>query len=1136
MEGHQATMHHKALTAGHILENGVVQGRGGHDNVPRSGPSNQSIREPASPFLSTPSGRSSPLASRGNDSECREITLDVSANSVMPVSGNDSAGTLQERMMGKQLSSFGHAVIPNLPSQIAPVGASPSVGKDHRKLVAAHAITEFKFVSSSDDDVKRRFDYHAVDGVLHRSSFGKCIGMKEGEFAVNLFDTLARRRNICSECIDKAQLLEFWDQISNDSLQTFIDMMDKDGDGRITMEELREIIAVSSSANKLYRVGKKAEEYARLIMEELDPDNLGYIEPYMLKLLLDGSVSASHMGTWGMSAPRASRDNHHGTTEVANDSATMIVGTREHAIIRNAASQVEQVWQEFRRLGAISNHLGNSEHIDRSKLGTAHALKALQSMSRTTRPVVEKLFNELSPNGLLHRSKFGLCIGVKEQDYADNLFDALARRCNIGADYINKAELLELWDQISDQRFDSRLQIFIDMMENSPDGRITEDEVKEIVILSSLGKELSGIQKNIEQEAHGNEMSEIPNNPEEYARVIMEELDPNNLGYIKPYDLQMKMMQAQGQSVGIGTANNGDVGQMNRRLLQTVDRRWYKRAQYFLQDNWKGIRVMLLWLCICVGLFSWKFTQYRRRRAVFRVMGYCICVAKGGAETLKFNMALILLPVCRNTITWLRSRTKIGNAVPLDDSIIFHKMIAVGIIIGSGLHVIPYMTCGFPRLLHLTDEDYKPMKIFGEKRPANYLWFLMGTEGWTGIILLVLMAVAFMLATDWVRQARYRPLWLLRRLGGYDTFWYSHHLFVIVYALLIVHGNCLHLTRKWYNKTTWFYLLVPMFLYACERFARALRSRMRPAKILKVTIFPGNVIRLQFTKSLGFKYKSGQYIYVNCAAVSSFQWHPFYVTSAPIDDYISIHIRTLGDWTTRLKIIFSEVCRPPKEGESGLLRAEYDSDGSLSNPRFPKVLIDGPYSAPAQDYERYDIVLLIGLGIGFTPFISIMKDISNNSKHLDDIESGAVGRAAKSSFRTRRAYIHWISREEGSWEWFNSVMEEAVETDKKGVIELHTYCTSVYAEGDARSALIATLNALSHAKDGVDVVSGSRVKTHFYRPNFRNVYRRIALNHRNQRVGVFYSGAPVLTTMLRELAEDFSRKTSTKFEFHSELY
>lgn len=46
----------------------------------------------------------------------------------------------------------------------------------------------------------------------------------------------------------------------------------------------------------------------------------------------------------------------------------------------------------------------------------------------------------------------------------------------------------------------------------------------------------------------------------------------------------------------------------------------------------------------------------------------------------------------------------------------------------------------------------------------------------------------------------------------------------------------------------------------------------------------------------------------------------------------------------------------------------------------PKLLVDGPYGAPAQDYRSYDVLLLIGLGIGATPFISILKDLMNNSR------------------------------------------------------------------------------------------------------------------------------------------------------------
>jgi hypothetical protein len=42
-------------------------------------------------------------------------------------------------------------------------------------------------------------------------------------------------------------------------------------------------------------------------------------------------------------------------------------------------------------------------------------------------------------------------------------------------------------------------------------------------------------------------------------------------------------------------------------------------------------------------------------------------------------------------------------------------------------------------------------------------------------------------------------------------------------------------------------------------------------------------------------------------------------------------------------------------------------------------------------------------------------------------------------------------------------------------IEMHNYLTSVYEEGDARSTLVMMLQALHHSKNGVDLVSGTRV-------------------------------------------------------------
>lgn len=48
-------------------------------------------------------------------------------------------------------------------------------------------------------------------------------------------------------------------------------------------------------------------------------------------------------------------------------------------------------------------------------------------------------------------------------EFAMELFDALARRRGILCPWLSKFELMEFWEQITDQSFDSRLQTFFDM-------------------------------------------------------------------------------------------------------------------------------------------------------------------------------------------------------------------------------------------------------------------------------------------------------------------------------------------------------------------------------------------------------------------------------------------------------------------------------------------------------------------------------------------------------------------------------------------------------------------------------------------------------------------------------------------------
>lgn len=77
------------------------------------------------------------------------------------------------------------------------------------------------------------------------------------------------------------------------------------------------------------------------------------------------------------------------------------------------------------------------------------------------------------------------------------------------------------------------------------------------------------------------------------------------------------------------------------------------------------------------------------------------------------------------------------------------------------------------------------------------------------------------------------------------------------------------------------------------------RLGTEPCPCPQVVMHPARVLELQMQKK-GFCMEVGQYIFVNCPAISALEWHPFTLTSAPEEDFFSIHIRAAGDWTERL--------------------------------------------------------------------------------------------------------------------------------------------------------------------------------------------------------------------------------------------
>ena len=64
-------------------------------------------------------------------------------------------------------------------------------------------------------------------------------------------------------------------------------------------------------------------------------------------------------------------------------------------------------------------------------------------------------------------------------------------------------------------------------------------------------------------------------------------------------------------------------------------------------------------------------------------------------------------------------------------------------------------------------------------------------------------------------------------------------------------------------------------------------------------LLAGDVVELRLRKPRRWSFEPGAYIFLRVDVISSYEWHPFTISSAPEDSYISLHIRVRGDWTRR---------------------------------------------------------------------------------------------------------------------------------------------------------------------------------------------------------------------------------------------
>uniref|UniRef100_A0A8D2LU67 NADPH oxidase 3 n=1 Tax=Varanus komodoensis TaxID=61221 RepID=A0A8D2LU67_VARKO len=472
---------------------------------------------------------------------------------------------------------------------------------------------------------------------------------------------------------------------------------------------------------------------------------------------------------------------------------------------------------------------------------------------------------------------------------------------------------------------------------------------------------------------------------------------------------------------------------------------------YWILNESLSVLLFLLWLGMNIYLFIDTFNWYEEEYAYLYtrvILGSTLAWARASATCLNFNCLLILLPVSRNLISFLRGTHFVSILVYRVENrnqclclVLFLKKCSYCYSCTEAVALILVPINCFPLLFQNTVTE-----------------ILTTIAGTTGLLITVSFILIMTSSTEIITRS------------FYEVFWYTHHLFVVFFIGLVVHGTgwlirgqttlSLLLHNVTYCKdhyleweisaqcplpqfsgkapVAWKWVLGPGILYIGERIIRFWRFQQEVV-ILKVVSHSSGVLEFHLKKR-GFKMKPGQYIFLQCPAVSQLEWHPFTLTSAPEDDFFSVHIRSVGDWTEALFIAEEDFC---------------------------PITVDGPFGAAVTDVFWYQISVCIAAGIGVTPFASILKSI-----------------------------------------WYKCCHRNA----------------ELKLEKAAHIAL--------HHDEKVDVITGLRQKTFYGRPNWDTEFKQIAENHPSGSIGVFFCGPKALSQTLQKMCSWYSSADPRGVQFY----
>ena len=118
-----------------------------------------------------------------------------------------------------------------------------------------------------------------------------------------------------------------------------------------------------------------------------------------------------------------------------------------------------------------------------------------------------------------------------------------------------------------------------------------------------------------------------------------------------------------------------------------------------------------------------------------------------------------------------------------------------------------------------------------------------------------------------------------------------------------------------------------------------------------------------------------------------------------------------------------------------------DQEEDKDNP--PKVRIEGPFGGGNQDWYKFEVAVMVGGGIGVTPYASILNDL---------VFGTSTNRY--SGVACKKVYFLWICPSHRYFEWFIDVLRDVERKDVTNVLEMHIFITQFFHKFDLRTTML----------------------------------------------------------------------------------